>query len=192
MPTSLISTGVQFPDSSIQTTAVGAPGSWVYISTTTASNSATVDITSGFSSTYDTYVIVFQNLATTLDDRAITTRLYLGGSLVTSVNYKIRSVLSGSSGFSSPTAAAGNAFYFDFDGSTASYGQASGQYTVYNANASSNAKAVSLSAAASSQGRLTLAAGALEASGVVTGIRFFASEGNINTGTFILYGIKKS
>jgi hypothetical protein len=88
MPTSLVSTGVQFPDSTTQTTALPAPGTngnlltsngsaWVSsapagggdytkISTTNISSGVlSVDVTNVFTSTYRNYMIFFNGLRLT-------------------------------------------------------------------------------------------------------------------------------
>jgi hypothetical protein len=62
MPTSLVSTGVQFPDNSIQTTAV-SPAAIAVVQTVTANNtSANVDLPSCFTSTYTRYIIQVSRL----------------------------------------------------------------------------------------------------------------------------------
>lgn len=61
MAVSLVSTGVQFPDSTIQTTAAGA-SAMVKIQTQTFSGSSGVDFTSGLTSTYKNYMFVLTNL----------------------------------------------------------------------------------------------------------------------------------
>lgn len=88
MAVSLVSTGVQFPDSTIQTTAAGASGLTLISTTTSAGGANTFDITTGFSSTYDDYIIIGENI--TLGDRsnaAAYMRIYAGGSVITSGTY---------------------------------------------------------------------------------------------------------
>lgn len=61
-------------------------GALVYISTTTASGSSnTLDITSGFSSTYDDYMVIGENISLGVNATdSYSLRLYTGGSLRTS------------------------------------------------------------------------------------------------------------
>lgn len=59
MAVSLVSTGVQFPDSTIQTTAAGA-SAVTLISTTTTTSSSTVDI--AFSGSYTHYQVICTNV----------------------------------------------------------------------------------------------------------------------------------
>lgn len=71
MATSLVSTGVQFPDSSIQTTAAGA-SPITLITTTTASAASEVAFT-GLSSTYVKYIIELTNVSSSVNN----TNLYI-------------------------------------------------------------------------------------------------------------------
>jgi hypothetical protein len=58
MPTSLVSTGVQFPDNSIQTTAAGASGV-VLLQTVSTTSASTVDLT--FSGSYSNYEVIYSD-----------------------------------------------------------------------------------------------------------------------------------
>jgi len=63
MATSLVSTGVQFPDATIQTTAAtaSAPSPMVLLTTTTASGATSYNLfTSSFSNTYTQYLMTYQ------------------------------------------------------------------------------------------------------------------------------------
>jgi hypothetical protein len=57
MPTSLVSTGVQFPDSTIQTTAAGASAIAVVQTVTANNTSGTLSLPSCFTSTYTRYIV---------------------------------------------------------------------------------------------------------------------------------------
>jgi len=82
MAVSLVSTGVQFPDNTIQTTAAGGSSSpWVYISTTTASNAASIALTSGIDATYNTYMVVIDYLYGAATDQDLLFKIYYNGSL---------------------------------------------------------------------------------------------------------------
>jgi hypothetical protein len=74
MATSLVSTGVQFPDNSIQTTAAGA-SALVLISTLTASGASNVAWTG--LATYDTYLLLFKNV--TMSNSYVTYQVGTGG-----------------------------------------------------------------------------------------------------------------
>ena len=62
MAVSLISTGVQFPDSTIQTTAAGGAPGLVKISTATGNGTTTSVNVDGITSTYTTYLLVFEGI----------------------------------------------------------------------------------------------------------------------------------
>ena len=55
-------------------------GSWEYISSVTASNSATMEFTSNIDSTYDTYVFVGSHLIPTVDSSFLTMQYYDSGA----------------------------------------------------------------------------------------------------------------
>ena len=78
MAVSLVSTGVQFPDSSIQTTAALAP-SFVLISSTNATSATTINI--DFSSSYDNYFFVGQNIANDTGNGFLACRVKVGGTV---------------------------------------------------------------------------------------------------------------
>lgn len=174
-------------------------GALVYISTTTASGSAnTLDITTGFSSTYDDYLIIGENirLGTNAGD-SMEFRIYTGGSLRTSsYQYNSLSIISAPSvsrvtststvpmvpqAYLSTTVASCNLFIRNAN-STSSRIQ--GQLSVActdDTNADGN-----------NQGNTVF--GNTATTSVLTGVRFYWSTGSstISTGTFRLYGIAKS
>lgn len=85
MPTSLVSTGVQFPDSTIQTTAASA-SSFTFLNTTTVtSTTQIVDITTPFTSSYKHFLIVGTNISRSgpTTNTTVNLQIYRGGSLVT-------------------------------------------------------------------------------------------------------------
>ena len=84
MPTSLVSTGVQFPDSTIQTTAATAssPPGMVLVQTVNATAAATLSGT--FSSTYDNYFITVNNISPSGSNAELQIRFAVGGTLQTS------------------------------------------------------------------------------------------------------------
>ncbi|OAN53903.1 hypothetical protein A6A04_13505 [Paramagnetospirillum marisnigri] len=61
-------------------------GSLTFIDSATASSSASVDIPSGLSSTYDAYLVVFENILPATDGAILRMRMYSGGAFVTT-NY---------------------------------------------------------------------------------------------------------
>jgi hypothetical protein len=81
MAVSLVSTGVQFPDSSIQTTAA-SPSGLVLVSSTTPTVATTLSGT--FSSTYDNYLINVYNIMPSSSNAELQIQFAVGGTLQTS------------------------------------------------------------------------------------------------------------
>lgn len=106
MAVSLVSTGVQFPDSTIQTTAAtaGAAPGLVLVSSTDATAATTLQSLSGFSSTYDNYMIILQGISPASGNPQLLCRVAVGGSADSGSNYTQASgtaSISGSSQFTS-------------------------------------------------------------------------------------------
>ena len=77
---------------SAPTWATASGGSWIYLSTVTASNSATVDIETTFNSTYDTYYIVVSKFVPQTSGESLYCRLKVDGSYDTS-SYRYHAIL---------------------------------------------------------------------------------------------------
>jgi hypothetical protein len=85
MAVSLVSTGVQFPDSTIQTTASGASGLNL-VTTVTASGAANVQIENAMTA-YDRYVITFDGVKSSASPGSLYVRLKVGGGYQGSAYY---------------------------------------------------------------------------------------------------------
>jgi hypothetical protein len=191
----------------LQTNGAGAPtwvtpggGSWVYLSTVTASNSATVDIETTFNSTYDVYAIVVNSLVT-VSASSLRVRVKISGSYSSSSIY---SYISDRASTFDPnrtnTGATGESF-MQLTSSDDLYeaGSASSNFVMYVYKPSSTATYKYFSA--HGQGtytgdntglvRINNASAAITTS-ALTGVRFYFSVGNIASGTFRLYGIRTS
>ena len=191
------------------TPAAGGAG-WTLISVVTASNSATVDFTTGIGSTYDDYVVVADNLIAATNAANMGVQMYTAGAWITSLySYNIQSLDSSSStptytrsisaprGLILPSLSDGSggtfampgaftAFFYDLNGTgVLSYGK---PYVVNSIVMATNANSV----AVAGQGGGFLFDGLSNSPAAVTGIRFLMSSGNITSGTFRLYGIQKS
>jgi hypothetical protein len=83
MAVSLVSTGVQFPDSTIQTTAATAssPPGLVLVSAVTPTVSSTIAFT--FSSSYDNYFLVLDNIVSATGSPSLAVQVAVGGTLQT-------------------------------------------------------------------------------------------------------------
>lgn len=158
-----------------------------------ASNSATVDL-EAFSSTYDEYRVVFHNVVGTTSSQ-LTARFKKSGSYLSSTTYYRQRSAFGSTGSFSQAGSetAVNAITQNPNGDDVTAQTSSGVVTLLDANNRVHllSDATTLSTQASGQGRQLLAAYETTAS-ALQGIRFYMSSGNINTGTFRLYGVRKA
>lgn len=190
----------------LQTNGVGAPtwvtpggGSWVFLSTVTASGSATADIENTFDSTYDMYVIVANSIFGTVNNN-LYARMKIGGTYIETTSYRFATggINSTSGVWSYDTGnsqeripltqanpvsnTAGNStnflMYIPNPSSTTSFKTVFGQ--VFGGD--NNNDALFSHFVGYARGAATSA---------LTGVRIYSGSGNI-TGTFRLYGIKKS
>lgn len=103
MAVSLVSTGVQFPDSTIQTTAASA-SPMVLLTTTTASGATSYDLfTSSFSNTYTQYLMTYQiNKTTTASEQFYNkVQLIVDSSRLTTNYMYIGTLINGGGGVNS-------------------------------------------------------------------------------------------
>lgn len=185
--------------------AVGG-GSWIFLSSATASNSATVDIENTFDSTYDTYVIVVNGMRPSTDEALSRAQLKIGGSYQTSgyVGVYGNPNSNTANSFASTTSTvASPAAHITLSGGAGqtneTWGGSSFMFRIYNPSSTVVRKAVdydgwSIARASNNywQERLIGSARFNTNQSALTGVRFFYSTGNVATGTFYLYGIKKS
>lgn len=179
--------------------AVSSNIGWVLLSTQTASSSAQIDFTSVITSTYDTYMFVLQDIIPGTD----AVSLYLRTSTDNGVSYD-----AGASDYTT-------AGYTNHDGTASVTAlNSSGSSFVLLGNALGNASGESYSGTVllhNPTGSATHRIGRYEAEYVtatpnlqiytgsfrratnadITAVRFLMSSGNIASGTFRLYGLKK-
>jgi hypothetical protein len=166
--------------------AVGG-GSLIFLQAVTASNSATVVLENGVGSTYDDYVIIGENISCTSITGAWMRVKVAGSYLTTSIYKNVDVNTSGGSGASS-------ALNLNFvDGDTHSH---FGVFEFFDCNNTSLFKrsrtTYSPSGIPGSVWTPTLRVGIIETTSALQGFRFEFQSGNVVTGTFRLYGIKKS
>lgn len=175
--------------------ATPATGALVFLSTVTASNSATVDIETTFNSTYDEYLLVITDLVS-VNGSGIIQRLKVGGTYATtgywwSLNRTASATYSGGWG---GTGDAAIGMYLTTNLGT----NAGGQFLVHIHSPSNTLykkmihwEGVSWSNDPFLQNQNGI--GSLNTStAAMTGIRYYSDSGNIISGTFRLYGIAKS
>jgi hypothetical protein len=209
MAVALVSTGVQFPDSTIQTTAAsGGGGSFVYISTTTVGGvSNNLDITSGIDSTYGTYKLIIEYLYCGTADVDLRMRFYFAGSLSTASVYGYAAEgMQAGAGQNYYDRGYGTDYSGNLNGNGPMYIQNSitlslkGEITLYNPSATNTKRMVNynvsqpiyLSSGSNSQlgwnsGWVTHNEGSL----ALTGVRLYVTTGFIYAKVH-LYGIKTS
>lgn len=178
--------------------ATPAGGSWVFLTSVTANNSATVDITDGISTTYKQYALVVSNFRPVNSGISLLLRQRTGGTYqTTGYNYFLDRSNSGSGALSSRSTS-GDAIYIleNQNGSAQNTGVViylnNPAYTPASPNTTAH---MVYWVGASSGGNICVAQGAgglPNETSAVTGYRFLTSNGNIATGTFSLYGIANS
>ena len=166
------------------------PG-WVLLEAQTASNSATIDFDASIDSTYDRYVITFESVRPQTDgaDLRMLTSTDGGSNYDSGAgNYQIRRV---------DDSTTSNTFVevsrFAIGNDTGESGTC-GEVKLFNP-AGTNYCQVSVEAFTidtSAAPRLNIAGAFRQAAANVDAVRFYMNTGNIASGTFKLYGIKKS
>lgn len=167
--------------------AAGGGDGWVFLSSATASSSATIDFTSDIDSTYNTYAFVFQDILPSTGF----------------VEFRIRTSSNGGSSYDS--GASDYTFYlYDAGGSSgSSYIKfietlstsriSSGIIFMMNPSASTPSNFLSISGTdkSSSVSGLELCSGYRDSNSAIDAVRFFMSSGDITSGTIYLYGVSK-
>jgi len=173
-------------------------GALVLLSTVTASASATVDIETTFSSTYDVYLIEASGISVASDGVPLVCQMKIGGSYITTTTYLYHSASNGSNSgtYSAYNSGASSNIYFIDNIGNAANRMANFYMHVSNPSSTTKSKMVAW------QGGCISAAGVLFSivgSGIntgtaaLTGIRFSTNgNGNITAGSFRLYGIANS
>jgi len=181
--------------------ATPSSGALVYLSTVTASSSATVDIETTFSSTYDAYLLVVSNIVVTSDNAILRGRFKLSGAYVTSATYygKLMSLVSTTTTFNADNTDAATSFLVGTSFGSDTSDIAGFNINIYNPSSTTKQKRVVISGVASAssgvganQTTTFFGSGSISGTGAMTGLRFFMSAGNIVSGTFRLYGIVNS
>jgi len=167
----------------------GGGGGLVYITSLTASNDATLDFENKFSSTYDNYLFVFNNILPATDGADLQIRMGTGAgpTYITSNDYWHAAVDGAdaqtsygriSDAVASSTNAHGvSGYMYLYDAYSSSvykhYTSFSNYYYQFQANFKSRG-------------------GTCATTSTLTGLRFFFSSGNVTSGTIRLYGIVNS
>jgi hypothetical protein len=168
------------------------------LSTVIASGSTTVDIETTFDSTYDSYVIIATNVTPTADGAQFYLRMKLGGSYVTTAyNYHITRSQSSSSSYAGSSNDNHELIPIADGTGSASSRSAGFNISISNPTSTTFHKSVhwqGYSVVANAAESIAYASGVghnTSSTAALTGIRIYLNTGNVNSGTFRLYGIAK-
>lgn len=181
----------------------GGAGSWVYISTVTASASATVDFTSGLTSTYDVYMIQFVRVFPSADNSTLYLRTSSdGGATFASANssyqwgYSFTSNAGTASADGSSSASKGQYIVLARNLGNSSNLGVNGTLYIYAPSVATSYVQFMFQTAAGLTSTFgsgpTSGSGYRTAAAAVNAVRFLMDSGNITSGTFRLYGLKNS
>lgn len=186
------------------TWVAASSGALTLLSTVTASNSATVDVETTFDSTYDVYVIVANNVLPATDAAVLHSLLKVNGTYQTS-NYEYLAAriqpttanVFGSTVSTSDT----KIIVGDAAAGTTNLALGGNYFTmqVYNPAGTTNRKIINWDGSnirpdGNSHNLIRLIGNGVYTGGTqaLTGVRFEMSTGNIASGSFRLYGIRKT
>lgn len=165
-------------------------GALVYISSQTVTSPVSaVDFTSGFSSTYDDYVILFENIVAESSAVTLQLRIYKNSSLITTSSYRYQRISSSATTTSSQSSTSANTSDF---GPAQSTSYTFGRLEIYNAN-SNRPSFLSRLGIAGAETAIWEVAMTNTANNSFTGLSIYDNNAyNIVSGTFRLYGVAKS
>lgn len=180
--------------------SVTVPQGLVLLATASASSSATIDFTAGIDSTYDEYELHLHNVMPASSSAAPFVRLSHDGSTWPSTNsytYAFRGYTSGGTDVSLSSASGSAIQIANNPDNTAGASGISGVLKLYRPSATGIKKHATFHFVSdpATGGAIELDVGVGEikdATTVVVGIRFLFSTGNIASGNFKLYGVRKT
>lgn len=176
------------------------PGALTLLSTVTASNSATVDLETTFSSTYDVYIIQATGVTMATNNVGLYCRFKIGGSYVgsgTPYSYAADHTGQADTSYQINRSTAADQIEVVASGDI---GNASTEYTTFEMRIDQVAstalyKTVTWVGMSLDTGGVYLnqrGGGRITNAGALTGIRFLSTSGNIAAGKFRLYGLANS
>ena len=188
-------------DDGIATFRDGTTASTAYrtlISEATASNTTSVDFTSGFSSSYSYYIIEFYNVKPTIDG-AIGPGLRVstdGGTTFISTSnlwYSYGRLITNSSGWTTTTSSFTSIIYFaSTAGGNSTDAPIAGRVYLYNLDTTAKSTMTwnTVWGDNSDNVRRAVGGGSYDVEAVVNGLRIeFGNSSNISTGTFKFFGV---
>ena len=169
------------------------PGLNLISTTTVSSSSSTVDITSGIDDTYKRYVLQYTNVHVSGDGTTMYGKLYVDGSVTTGNDY-VYGAIGRHSGSSTITwqSTGNSSFRYNYEIGNDNDQSMNGSITLFDpSNTTFTTSFYIENVDHQSDDRMSVAhvGGRVNQTGAVTGIQFDPSTGNIDSGTFKLYGI---
>lgn len=197
MAVSLVSTGVQFPDSSIQTTAASASPMVFISSTIVTSSTASVSFTGLSNSTYAYYIIEFSNVFSTSEDVMRAVFSDDNGATYYTSGYNYLSVYGGSgvgqiySTNGNPPIVAGYPQNFG----TSIQNSSSGLIQLHNVGVSGGGGMITYTTGSKNNSQTPstqIGNGGFFGNTTYNAVRLAPSSASFSGGNFYLYGVKKS
>ena len=178
---------------------VAAPSSaMTFLSVVTASNSATVDVESTFSSTYDVYELVISGVVPANDAEQFRMQMKIGGVYVSTGNYQYSRTgsLATSNSYVGGADTTNGSIVLGNNVQNGASVPINFKMRIYNPSSTALQKAVTWEGyyQDSTTPAVAMSFGAASNPGTaaLTGLRFYMGGGNITSGSFRLYGISNS
>jgi len=174
-------------------------GAMVFLSSVTASASATVDVETTFSSTYSVYELVVSGMVPANDGEGLYVYMKIGGSYITTSSYmyhRTGSLSTSNSYVGANSGVADNAIIFANNVQNGASVPMNFKIRIYNPSSTALQKAITWEGyyqnTTTPAVTMSFGAGSNSGTDALTGIRFAMGVGNITSGTFRLYGIANS
>jgi hypothetical protein len=191
---------LQSNGASAPTWVTPSAGALTLLSTVTASNSATMDIETTFSSTYSKYLISMSGLVCQTDGQQLQMLLKIGGTYLTTATYVDHEIRTQSSantyaGSSNPVASPGT--FVSVHSVLGNVGGENASFNLYIQNPSSTTLQKlfhfeGVGHTNAGEVRFIRGGGCNTGTAALTGVRFQMASGNITSGVARLYGLANS
>lgn len=190
-----LGTNLSFTGTTLNAAASGSSGWGTLLSTVTASTSATVDVETTFSSTYEAYWIIGTGILVDTNAVELWMRFKLSGAYIITNTYNGTEYYGndGSNGVNGISIAAASKLTMFIDISNDVAGATNFKALITNPASTSRRKSAIWEGIStlrpSGNAGVWWGAGTNSGVGALTGVRFLASSGNILSGNFRLYGV---
>ena len=176
------------------TWAEAGGGAHVLLATTNVTSGVSqVDFTSGIDSTYKNYMISFTDVHPATDSVTLRMRISISSTFKTDANYIFGGIgRESDAGLISFSSTGGGEFLLNHNVGNASNESTSGNIILHNPSGTTFNKTFEADVTgitAGGRGNKTIVGGFYNSSSAVDGVRLFMNSGNIDFGTFKLYGI---